>query len=156
MRAQVVHNCVNEGNANAVTVSNKCIGYPVSGIRTATSLYPSFRGGGRNSPSRYLGRLNVDISRSLTIRQTRPVVLLCTSDQLVTEAATCTQHTTSTRDEHPCPQRVSNSRSQQSAAFDRKATLTLQITKAQSRPVHGAVRNETLGNITLRPRCLKR
>jgi hypothetical protein len=60
--------------------------------------------GGRNSPSRSLGRLNVDISRSLTVRQTRPVVLPYTSDQLVTEAATCTQHTTSTRDERtPMP-----------------------------------------------------
>jgi len=27
MRAQVVHNCVNEGNANVVTISNKFIGY---------------------------------------------------------------------------------------------------------------------------------
>jgi len=48
MRAQVVHNCINEGNANAVTISNKFIGYSVSGIQTATSLYG---GGGRNSPN---------------------------------------------------------------------------------------------------------
>jgi hypothetical protein len=48
MRAQVVHNCINEGNANAVTISNKFIGYSVSGIQTVTSLYG---GGGRNSPS---------------------------------------------------------------------------------------------------------
>jgi hypothetical protein len=46
MRAQVAHNCINEGNANAVTISNKCIGYSVSEIRTATSLYPVFRGWG--------------------------------------------------------------------------------------------------------------
>ena len=32
------------------------------------------------------------VSRSLKIRQTHPVGLLYTSDQLVTEAATCTTH----------------------------------------------------------------
>jgi len=69
MRAQVVHNCVNEGNTNAVTINNKLIGYSVSGIRTATSLYG---GGGRNNPSRSLGRLSVDVSRSHTIKTDTP------------------------------------------------------------------------------------
>jgi hypothetical protein len=36
------------------------------------------------------GRLIVDVSRSLTIRSTHTVGLLCTSDQLVAQAATYT------------------------------------------------------------------
>jgi len=43
--------------------------------------------------------------------QKHPSILLCTSDQLVAEGATCT---TNKRNEHPCCQRDSNPRSQQS------------------------------------------
>jgi hypothetical protein len=38
------------------------------------------------------GRLTVEVSRSHTIVHTHPVGLLCTSDQLVAEAATYTTH----------------------------------------------------------------
>jgi hypothetical protein len=41
-------------------------------------------------PNSVLGRLNVVVSRSHTIRHARTVGLLCTSDRLVAEAATYT------------------------------------------------------------------
>jgi hypothetical protein len=65
-------------------------------------------------PFSVVGCLIIEISRSLTIRHTNPLRLLCTSDRLITEAAT---YTTNTRDEHPYPQRVSNPRFQQSSSF---------------------------------------
>jgi len=43
-------------------------------------------------PNWGVGRLIVDVSRSVTIRRTQPVGLLRTSDQLVAQAATCTTH----------------------------------------------------------------
>ena len=49
-----------------------------------------------------------------THTHTYSVGLLCTSDQPVAEAAT---YTTNTRDEHPCPQRGSNPRYQQSSGL---------------------------------------
>ena len=52
------------------------------------------------------------IHAALLLRQTNTLGLLCTSDQLVAEAATYTTHT---RHEYPCPQRDSNPRSQQSS-----------------------------------------
>jgi hypothetical protein len=41
-------------------------------------------------PNWGVGRLNVDVSRSLTIRGTHPVGLLWTSDELVAQAASYT------------------------------------------------------------------
>jgi hypothetical protein len=103
MGAPVAHNCVNEGNAGAVTISSTVNGYPVSGIRTATSLCPL---GAPVEPSRPLLRL-LDHS----IRQTHTVGLLCTRDQLVSEAGTYTT------EEQPCPLLDSNPRLQQSATL---------------------------------------
>jgi hypothetical protein len=49
-------------------------------------------------PNLGLGRYIVEVSRSHTIRYKQPMGLLCTSDQLVTEAAT---YTTDTNDRRP-------------------------------------------------------
>ena len=68
-------------------------------------------------PNRGLGRPIVEVSRSHTIRHKHQVCLLCTSDRLVSEAATYTVQQTDTRDEHPCPQRDSNLQSRQSSGF---------------------------------------
>jgi len=57
-----------------------------------------------------LGHLSVEVSRPHTDIYTHPVELW-TSDQPVAEDAT---YSTNTRDEHPCPHRDSNPRSQQS------------------------------------------
>jgi hypothetical protein len=63
--------------------------------------------------------LNVDVTKSQTVRHTHPVGLLCTRDQLVTEAVTCTTHNKHKR--HSCRQRDSNPLSQQSNG--RRTTL---------------------------------
>ena len=57
------------------------------------------------------GRLIVEVSRSHTISHAYPVVLLSTSDQLIAEADT---YTTKPRVKHPCDQRDSKPRYQQS------------------------------------------
>jgi len=46
----------------------------------------------QTQPNLDLGRLSVEVSRSHTTRHTRPLGLLLTSDQLVSEAATYTTH----------------------------------------------------------------
>jgi hypothetical protein len=60
-------------------------------------------------PKSGLGRLTVDVSRSHTVRHTRPVGLLPLQMSLPTK------HRTSTGNEHPYPQRDSNSPAHQSS-----------------------------------------
>ena len=67
-------------------------------------------------PNLHLGHLIVEVSRSPTERNIHRVGILWTSDQVVADATT-TQHTTNTKDEHSCPQRYSNPRSQQSSGL---------------------------------------
>jgi hypothetical protein len=67
-------------------------------------------------PNSGLSRLIVEVSRSHTIRHTQPVGFLWRSNQAVAEAATYTTQTNA-RDENPCPQQDSNSRSQQPSGF---------------------------------------
>jgi len=52
-------------------------------------------------PNWGVGRLIVDVSRSLTIRNTHQVGLLWTSDQLLAQAATYTSHNKHHRDSNP-------------------------------------------------------
>ena len=65
-------------------------------------------------PNSGLGRLTDEVSSAHTDRHAQPVGLLCTTDQLVAEVLP-TQHTKkkqkNKRDERPCRQRDSNSRS---------------------------------------------
>jgi hypothetical protein len=60
-------------------------------------------------PKSGLGRLTVDVSRSHTIRHTNPIELIPSHRPLPT------QHKTSTRGEHPYPQRDSNPPAHQSS-----------------------------------------
>ena len=60
-----------------------------------------------------LGRLTVEVPKSNTHKHT--VWFLWTNDKLVAEDATY-KHTTNKTDEHPCPQRDSNPRCQQSGS----------------------------------------
>jgi hypothetical protein len=59
-----------------------------------------------------LGLLNIEVSRSHTLDTPHSVGLLWTSDQPDAETSTL-QHTTLTRDSHPCHRRDSNPKSQQ-------------------------------------------
>jgi len=68
-----------------------------------------------------LGGLVGEVAVWHSVRHTHPVGLLWTSEQLVAEAAT-THHTTNTRDEHACPQREWNPRSQQSSGLGFRST----------------------------------
>jgi len=62
----------------------------------------------------------IEASRSHSVIHTHPVGLLWTGDQPDAETSTW-QHTTFTRDRHPCPRRDSNPQSQQAGC--RRLTL---------------------------------
>jgi hypothetical protein len=80
--------------------------YARSVVRVTNFFFPM----ARQPPFGGLGRLIIEASRSHSDTP-HSVVLLWTSDQLVAETSTW-QHTTLTRDRHPCPRWDSNPRSQ--------------------------------------------